>query len=901
MKEQPSVPNPSRGWVEAPLPPTEADRLALLRALDLLDSPPDVGLDAVTRLVAKLLEVPIALVSLIDERRQWFKSRAGLAATETPREMAFCAHAILDNAPFIVEDAHTDARFYGNPLVLGEPHVRAYAGIPLTTADGLAMGTLCAIDRQPRRFSAEQLQALQDLAVVVRRDLLHREAALRARELAERSLRAVSDSEALYHATFERAAIGIAIVSLDGGWLRINPAVAEMLGRTREQLDGMTFQDVTHPDDLDLDLGHMRQLLAGTARHYTLEKRYLRPDGSVVWGNLTVTLVTRDGRPHHFIAIIEDITARRAAELALRDFRDQLERRVAERTAELHAANGFLLGSMKQLRQSEAALEQSEAELRSVLENALDAFISIDSSSVVLEWNRQAEITFGWSRQEAVGQRLDQLILPPAHREGHRTGIKRLDATGEALVLNRRLELPALRRDGTQIPCEVTITALPSLSKGQVYAAFLHDISERKRAQQTLADSERRLDAVVNDVTDPIFRFDARGRVVFANAASRALFGLQGDGPWEDDWRRAVHPEDLPAVLATVRRLSPRQPLVLTEHRMISAAGGVRWVEFVNRGFYDAQGKLCEVQIIGRDVTQRKTLEARLEATNREQALMLDNEVVGILRLKNRTALWCNRAFETLFGFGPGEFVGQSMRGLYRDPEAFDLVGTEGYAALQGGGTYRTQVEMVRRDGTPIWVDLSGALLSPETGESMWLVADITAMKQRQALMENLAFHDALTGLPNRRLLNDRLVQALAQAERAHKRVAVGFIDLDGFKAINDRHGHDAGDLLLKTVSARLQECVRAEDTVARLGGDEFVVMLPLLTESEDPGLVFERLLSALRDPVPLTPGQTGHVSGSVGLALYPQDGHEGDTLLAVADERLYQAKRAGKDRIVGL
>lgn len=151
----------------APMHPQEAARLAQLRALGLLDTEPDEAFDRITRLARTLCSTPIALVSLVDEDRQWFKSRQGLDAPATGRDEAFCAHAILDDAPMVVEDATADARFSDNPLVTGEPHIGFYAGVPLRAPNGLPVGTLCVLDRRSRSLSAEELTGLQDLAAMV--------------------------------------------------------------------------------------------------------------------------------------------------------------------------------------------------------------------------------------------------------------------------------------------------------------------------------------------------------------------------------------------------------------------------------------------------------------------------------------------------------------------------------------------------------------------------------------------------------------------------------------------------------------------------------------------------------------------------------------------------------------
>jgi diguanylate cyclase (GGDEF)-like protein len=170
---------------------------------------------------------------------------------------------------------------------------------------------------------------------------------------------------------------------------------------------------------------------------------------------------------------------------------------------------------------------------------------------------------------------------------------------------------------------------------------------------------------------------------------------------------------------------------------------------------------------------------------------------------------------------------------------------------------------------------------------------DITARKRREDEERFLAYHDTLTGLPNRRLLDDRLRQALHLAQRRDARLAVMLVDLDEFKQVNDAHGHRAGDAVLREVAARLAACVRKADTLARQGGDEFVVVIPDLAQEADCSVVADKILRALAAPL-RAEGEAVRLGASIGISLYPADAGDGDALLRNADAAMYRAKRAG-------
>ena len=279
-----------------------------------------------------------------------------------------------------------------------------------------------------------------------------------------------------------------------------------------------------------------------------------------------------------------------------------------------------------------------------------------------------------------------------------------------------------------------------------------------------------------------------------------------------------------------------------------------------------------------------------------EREAMLDNDLVGMVKLRDRAEVWHNKAFATVFGYNPGELTAQPLRLLYPDDEHYERIGQAG-ADLVENEHYRTQLQMVRKDGRLIWVDLSGAKLPG--GEFLWLVLDITRVKESEVEARHLATHDALTGLANRVKLIDDLGQKMREAQERGRRLAVCYVDLDGFKGVNDTHGHEAGDRLLKVAAQRMASAVRSGDLVARLGGDEFVAVLCDLPDETEVPNVLQRLIESLTAPIAVRDGAEAVISASIGVALFPRHDERAERLLFLADEQMYAAKRAGKNRFV--
>jgi len=301
-------------------PHDESDRLAALGSYEIIDTPEEAPFDALTRLAAAILEVPIALVSLVDADRQWFKSRYGLEVTQTPRAVSFCGHVVAEGAPLVVLDAFDDARFADNPLSTGEPRVRFYAGMPLRTPDGFVLGTLCAIDHVPRKLTPKQLELLSLLAGQVVDQL---EARRKRRLLAEERAAAVENARRLT-VLFEAMEEGVVVQDNQGRITSANTAAGRLLGLSLDQLagrtstdpswhtiheDGSPFPGETHPAVVALSTGEpSRNTVMGVHK----------PDGELTWININALPMRAepDQSAYAVITTFHDVTAIKAAQVA---------------------------------------------------------------------------------------------------------------------------------------------------------------------------------------------------------------------------------------------------------------------------------------------------------------------------------------------------------------------------------------------------------------------------------------------------------------------------------------------------------------------------------------------------------------------------------------------------------
>ncbi|MCF8032485.1 MAG: EAL domain-containing protein [Desulfarculaceae bacterium] len=310
----------------------------------------------------------------------------------------------------------------------------------------------------------------------------------------------------------------------------------------------------------------------------------------------------------------------------------------------------------------------------------------------------------------------------------------------------------------------------------------------------------------------------------------------------------------------------------------------------------DRRHELRQVMESGLEVMERLRQEleqCRQHSRLLEQVLESTSEGIAVSDAKGDIEM-CNAAFCSITGHEADTVRGQALKGLNNHHDA-DSVYQRIFKALDDTGIWGGEVVHKRPDGHEFHQWLSVARMGGGDGRLVWALRDISAIKNSEEKITYLAYHDALTGLPNRRLLSDRLEVAIATASRKNQRLALLFLDLDNFKHVNDGLGHAAGDDLLRETARRLEGRVRDEDTVARLGGDEFVMLLLGIQEPEYAAVVAQRVLDCLAKPFVLRDHEL-FLSASIGITLFPDDGRDAETLMANADMAMYRAKGAGRN-----
>jgi diguanylate cyclase (GGDEF)-like protein/PAS domain S-box-containing protein len=576
-------------------------------------------------------------------------------------------------------------------------------------------------------------------------------------------IEALRESEERFRSAFQHAAIGMALVALDGRWLQINRSLSEILGYSEQELLATNFQSITHPADLDLDLEYVRRLVGGEIRTYQMTKRYFHRDGHVVWALLSVSLVRGKLRdPLYFISQIQDISEQKAAD---------------------------------------EAILQSEARFRQLVTQAVDGVFVHDRRGKILDANPQACQSLQYTREELTALNIADIEVgcpPDVLAEGWRSL-----QPGESRTITGRHR----RKDGTLFPVEVRI-GLVETGGTELVMGLARDVSERFRAEAIERDRREVLELVAKG-----FSIDQ-----------------------------------------CIERLA-----AMVEQRI---PGTVAAFLTLRDG---------EFRLLG------PSLPETLSATIQLKPLTVSAELCDNVLHEHRP-----------------------MRHDFRNETGWPAF-REAALACGLAGAWAFRIDGF--DGNPLGVF---AVFMPEPADPFdWqsglcdTATNLAAMTiERHQISDNLAqraYRDPLTGSGNRFFFNLRLVDAIDAANGGGEPGGLLLLDLDRFKDVNDRLGHDVGDELLQQFAERVRGVLRDGDAFARLGGDEFAILLPGTRTRADMAIVTAKLAAELRKPFHLKAGLIP-VTTSMGGSLYPQDGDSPQSVMKAADRALYRVKENGRD-----
>ncbi|GAA0193968.1 hypothetical protein GCM10009122_57120 [Fulvivirga kasyanovii] len=670
------------------IPNNEAERLAAVYRYNILDTEEEADFNDIVELASQLLDTPIALVTLLDEKRQWFKAKKGLTINETDRKLSFCAHAIHHGDVMVVEDALNDERFNDNPLVIGEPYIRFYAGMPLITNDGYRLGTLGVIDRKPKQINEQQYSSLRILANQVV-TLLNLRYNIAGRKEAENQLRRINKNlnyrvrEKTVQITEILDRISDAFIALDtkGRVLYANQKAGLIVNRSPEEVIGKYIWDM-FPEAASLSFQRSADT-AMTSQQYQSQQIYY------------------PSYDHWFEHCIYPSPT--GLSIYLRDITEE--------------------------KKAEIAINKSEETRKLIMESSLDAILCINSKGEITFWNPQSTQIFGWSKKEVIGKPLVDTIIPERYRKQHLAGFQRYLNTQKSNLMNRVIETTAINKQQQEFPIELTIVPMKQDTE-ELFCAFIRDIKERKLAEVKFIAEKELSDSIINSLPGVFYLFDKNGNFLRWNKNLEIISG------YSTQEVSSMNPFDF---------FDKDEQVLIKKNINKVFSGGEVEVEanFITKDgqkipFY-FNGKLTTVENepcligMGIDISRRKKAEERYRT-------IFENALEGIYQAtKEGTFITANPAMARIFGYDTPNDLITSVTDIgtemYIKPSdrlhMTDLL--ERYGQVGG-----MEVKMRKKNKETIWVRTNNLAVKDEQGNVQYIEGILEDITERKTSEERL-------------------------------------------------------------------------------------------------------------------------------------------------------------------
>lgn len=633
-----------------------------------------------------------------------------------------------------------------------------------------------------------------------------------------------------------------------------NDSAKDLLGGSATSVIGLTLQDVLSEERSEALIRQYNKVRVSGKEHEFTET--IDVDGLIFAGETSLNpIMTEDGSCQYILAVVRDITDR-----------VQKEQELAE---------------------AKKKLEHQQKRIQSLIEQNKDAVFELDLSGNLISANDRMSMLTGFTNQELQGKSISSFFAPD------------IAASVDALLKKAGSELKNIeieegwnRQDGTMLYGHTQF--IPILIDQHLvgFYGIAKDVTDERNIREELQKTNVDLKTFWNSAVDPIFFMNTDGEILRANPGFESTFGY---GP--EEWRFCTPlmlPDELKEETCSVmREVMNGETIEMKETKRKTKSGDVLDVIGSYVRVSNETGP-TGMMVFYKDITDLKKTEWELRKSRKKYRIIL-NHVSDMISILSKECLiqFTSPSTQQVLGYQKEDFTGQPFHSFIHPEDAHQV--DEQFRQLLKGNPVDLEVRVRHSNGQYIWMGISATpvVADGQFQQTILVANDITDRKNEQEQLEKMAFYDYLSGLPNRRMFEQKLHEAIEQANESGKKAAVLMIDGQKFKQINDTFGHDAGDVVIQEMAQRITACIRETDTAARLGGDEMGVILTAMDSGKAAEQAAERIIQSLKHPV-LYKGSTIPIGAEIGIACYPDHAGEKKQLMKRADEALYKAKETG-------